>query len=43
MVRNTQAILAHGLDHRTQAESSLPLIKAAMAKAKATENPTYPM
>src|SRR5690554_4131103 len=43
MVRNDQAMVVQGRDQRAQAASSRPLISAAMAKAKATEKPTYPM
>jgi hypothetical protein len=39
-VRNSQAAVVHGRDQRAQVESSSPEISAAMAKAKATENPT---
>jgi len=42
-VRNTQATVVQGRDQRAQAASSRPEISAEMAKAKATENPTYPM
>ena len=39
-VRKIQAAVVHGRDQRAQAASSWPASKAAMAKAKATENPT---
>ncbi len=43
MVRNIQAIFVQGRIQRSVAASSFPPISAAMAKAKATEKPTYPM
>ena len=39
-VMNIQATIVHGRDQRAQAASMRPDNKAAMAKAKATENPT---
>ena len=39
-VMNNQATTVHGRDQRAQAASKRPAIKAAMAKAKATEKPT---
>src|SRR5690606_11459199 len=42
-VRNNHAAVAHGRDHRAHVESSWPASSAAMANAKTTENPTYPM
>ena len=39
-VMNTQATMVHGRDQRAQVASSRPSIRAAMAKAKATEKPT---
>ncbi len=36
-------MLVHGLDHLAQAASKRPSSKAAIAKAKATEKPTYPI
>src|SRR5213083_2895362 len=42
-VRNIQATVVHGRDHRAHVASSFPLISADTAKANATENPTYPM
>ena len=39
-VSATQAASTHGRTHRAQAASTLPSIRAAMAKAKATEKPT---
>ena len=39
-VKNAHAAIVHGRDQRAQVESNCPDIKAAIAKAKATENPT---
>jgi hypothetical protein len=40
MVRNNHATVVHGRDHRAQDASSLPPMRAAMAKLKATDMPT---
>ena len=39
-VKNIQATVVQGRVQRAQVASKLPPIKAAIAKAKATENPT---
>ncbi len=40
MVINTHATVVQGRDHLAQVASNLPLNKAAIAKANATEKPT---
>ncbi len=40
MVRNIQAVVVQGRVQRAQAASSRPVMRAAIAKAKATEKPT---
>ena len=42
-VKKTQAAIVQGRDHLAQAESNFPVINEAIAKAKATEKPTYPI
>ena len=42
MVRQIHASSVHGRTQRAQAASTRPSIKAATAKEKATEKPTYP-
>ncbi len=43
MVRKHHAAVVQGRDQRAHAASNRPSRSAAMAKAKATEKPTYPM
>ena len=43
IVKIAQDTFAQGLDHLAQAASSLPLSNAAIANAKTTEKPTYPI
>ena len=40
MVKKHHAVVTHGRDQRAQAASKRPDSKAAMAKAKATAEPT---
>src|SRR3546814_15868701 len=42
-VRNNHAAVAQGLDQRAHVASSRPASSAAMANAKTTEKPTYPI
>src|SRR3546814_992883 len=42
-VRNNHAAVAQGLDQRAHVASSCPASSAAMANAKTTEKPTYPI
>ena len=43
VLKKTQAAIVQGRDHLAQAESNFPVISDAIAKAKATEKPTYPI
>src|SRR5215471_2523774 len=42
-VRNIHATVVHGRDQRAHVASRRPPIRAEIANANATENPTYPM